>query len=78
MTPDEAKELIKELGLTGVAFASLMGANKNYVTNFTRDGVPQNIAIILKLSKKLLDKKVSRNEIIEIISNQVKTLDKST
>lgn len=75
MTPDEAKQHIKELGLTGVQFAKLMNANKNYVTNFSRIGVPQNIAIILKLSEKLLNKKVSQKEIIEVISNQVKRLD---
>ena len=75
MTPKKAKQLIKELGLTGVAFAELMGANKNYVTNFTRDGVPQNIGIILKLSQRLLEKNVPKKEITEIISNQVKTLD---
>lgn len=75
MTSQEAKEIIKKLGLTGVGFSELLKVNKNYVTNFNRDGVPQNIAIILKLSERLLEKKVSQNEIILIIQNQVKTLD---
>lgn len=76
MTPTEAKQLIKDLDLTGVKFAELMNANRNYVTNFTRDGVPQNIAIILKLSQRLLKEKVSQKEIKEIIEKQVKILDK--
>ncbi|MDD5373263.1 MAG: hypothetical protein PHO62_07565 [Sulfurimonas sp.] len=76
MTPTQAKKLIKELNLTGVAFAELMGANKNYVTNFNRIGVAQNVAIILQLSHRLLQAKVPQKEIIEIISNQVIRLDK--
>lgn len=76
MTPTKAKQHITSLGLTGVQFAELMNANKNYVTNFNRKGVPQNIAIILDMSQELLGKKVSKKRIIEIIANQVKRLDK--
>lgn len=47
-------------------------ANSNYVSNFNRVGVPQNIAIILKLTDRLLEKKVSKEEIFKIIENEVK------
>ena len=53
----------------------MMGANKNYVTNFNRIGVPKNIAIILKLSEELLNQKIPKEKTIQIISNQVKRLD---
>ena len=67
MTFEEAKKLIKELGLSGKDFSSLLGKNQNYVTDFKRYGVPENIAIILNLSKELLDKKVTQKRILEII-----------
>lgn len=67
MTPEKAKELIKEIGLNGVGFSSLMGKSKNYVTDFKRFGVPENIAIILHLCKELIDKKANKKDIIEII-----------
>jgi inosine/xanthosine triphosphate pyrophosphatase family protein len=73
MSPSEAKELIRELELTGVRFAELMGANKNYVTNFTRDGVPQNVAIILLLCKRLIAEGVQKEEILNIVSSQRNT-----
>ncbi|MDD5373269.1 MAG: hypothetical protein PHO62_07595 [Sulfurimonas sp.] len=78
MTPERAKQLIADLGLTGVEFAELMNANVNYVSNFNRKGVPQNIAIILDMSHELLNKKISKKRIIEIISNQVKRLDNAS
>ncbi len=67
MTPEKAKELMKELGLNGVQFSSLMGKNKNYVSDFKRFGVPENIALILVLSKELLDRKMPQQKIIGII-----------
>lgn len=67
MTPEKAKELIQELGLNGVQFSELMGKNKNYVSDFTRYNVPENIALILNLSKELLDRKTPKKRIIEII-----------
>ena len=74
--PQEAKNIIKELDLTGVSFSEMMGKNKNYVTDFNRYGVPNNIAKILLLSKELLLKKVSTKRIKEILRHQGKTLDK--
>ena len=53
-----------------------MGKNKNYVTDFNRYKVPNNIAIILNLSKMLLYKEVDKKEIINMLQNQGKTLDK--
>ena len=78
MTPNEAKEIIKNIGLTGVQFSELMDKNKNYVTDFNRYGVPKNIAIILTLCKELLSKKTSKKRILEILLKQGKTLDKDT
>jgi len=66
MTPEKAKEIIKELGLTGLEFSSLMGKNQNYVSDFNRYGVPENIALILNLSKELIDKKTPKKRILEI------------
>lgn len=67
MTPEKAKELIKELGLNGVEFSTLMGKNQNYVTDFKRYGVPENVALVLSLSKELLDRKTPKKRILEII-----------
>lgn len=72
MTSPEAKAIIAKLGLTGKEFAKLLNANTNYVSNFNRVGVPQNIAIILKLAERLLEEKVSKEEILKIIENEVK------
>lgn len=43
-------------------FSSLMGKNQNYVSDFNRYGVPENVALILNLSKELLNKKVSQKK----------------
>ena len=75
MTPSEAKQIIKGLGLTGVQFSELMGKNRNYVSDFNRYSVPSNIAIILNLCSELVKKKVPNKKIILILSNQGKTLD---
>ena len=75
MTPTQAKWHIKTLGLTGVQFAELMGKSRSYVSDFNRDGVPRNIAIILELSQELLDKNVPQKRITEIITNHGKNLD---
>lgn len=74
MTSQEAKDIIDSLGLTGFQFAEIMGKNKNYVTDFNRYGVPENIAIILELCQLLLKKKASKKEIINILKKQGKTL----
>ncbi len=67
MTFEDAKSIIKKLGLTGIQFSYLMGKNKNYVTDFKRYGVPENVAIILNLSKELIDQKTTTKRILEII-----------
>jgi len=67
MTSQNAKEIIELLGLNGVQFSEIMGKNMNYVTDFNRYGVPENIAIILELCQLLLKKKVSKKEIIKIL-----------
>lgn len=67
MTPQEAKHLIKDLGFTGVEFSALMGKTRSYVSDFNRDGVPENIAIILNLATELKIKKVSKKRISKII-----------
>ncbi|OGS70755.1 MAG: hypothetical protein A3F91_09590 [Flavobacteria bacterium RIFCSPLOWO2_12_FULL_35_11] len=76
MTPKTAKEIIKSLNLSYGEFSELMGKNKNYVTDFNRYGVPQNIQIILTLSQELLSKGGNPTAIIKKITNQGKTLDK--
>lgn len=76
MTPEQAKKIIKSLGLTYAEFSKMMGKNINYVTDFNRYGVPQNIQIILLLSKELLDKKGCPKDIINLAIIQGKTLDK--
>lgn len=72
IAPEEAKALIKELGLTGVEFSELMGFYKNRVTDFTRKGVPDNIAIILKLSIELKKHNVDPIEIIKTLKSSKK------
>ena len=77
MTPKKAKQLIKELGLTGVAFAELMGKNRSYVSDFNTGGVPLNIGIILTLAVELKKQNVDSVEIIKNLVNHGKTLDKT-
>lgn len=67
----EAKAIIQKLGLTGKEFAKLLNANTNYVSNFNRVGVPQNIGIMLRLCETLLEKSVSKEAIVEIIKTEV-------
>jgi len=74
--PEEAKEIIKSLGLSGVQFSEIMNKNKNYVTDFNRYGVPRNIAIILGLCEELLNKNTSEEDILNILIKQGKPLDK--
>lgn len=74
MTSQIAKDIIGSLDLTGFQFSELLGKNKNYVTDFNRYGVPENIAIILELCQLLLKKKASKKEIINILQKQGKTL----
>lgn len=71
MTSIEAKAIIAKLGLTGKKFSSILGANTNYVSNFNRVGVPQNIGILLRLSEKLLERGASKEEIITLIKEEV-------
>jgi len=75
MTHTQAKQIIKSLGMTFREFSGLMGKNVNYVTDFKRYGVPENIQIILSLSQELLAKKGNPKLIIENIIKQGKTLD---
>ena len=72
MTPEKAKETIKTLGFTGVEFSSLLGKSKNYVTDFNREGVPENISIILNLLMELKTKKATKKRISEIITKSRK------
>ena len=72
MTDVVAKEIIKSLEMSGKSFSTLFGRNTNYVSNFSREGVPVNIAIVLKLSERLVALGVENEEIIEIISSEIK------
>lgn len=74
MSPEEAKRLIKQLGLNGVSFSKLMGYYTNYVTDFTRKGVPDNTAIILRLSVELKEKGVDPIEIIKTLKSRPKEI----
>jgi len=75
LSPEQAKQIIKELDLTGVGFAELMGRKRNYVSDFNIDGVPKNIAIILTLAKELKALKANPVDIIKNLNNHGKTLD---
>ncbi len=67
MDRKEAKRIIRRLGLSGYRFSEILGKNKNYVTDFKRAGVPQNITIILTLCEKLLEKNVPVEEILSVL-----------
>jgi len=75
LSPEQAKQIIKELGLTGLEFAELMGRKRNYVSDFNKDGVPKNIAIILTLSKELKALGTNPVDIIKNLNNHGKTID---
>lgn len=72
MSPEEAKSIIKKLGMTGVAFSKMMGYYTNYVTDFTRKGVPDNTAIILRLAIELKEKGVDPIDIIKKLKSSKK------
>ena len=72
MQLDEAKNIIESLGLTGADFSRLFQANKNYVSNFARIGVPQNMGIILSMAKVLKTTGAKNEEIIKLIEDEIK------
>jgi len=72
MTVSIAKEKIKSLGMSGKSFSKLFGRNTNYVSDFGRTGVPSNIAIILVLLERLAALGVDNEEIIKLISGEIK------
>lgn len=72
MQLDEAKNIIESLGLTGADFSRLFQANKNYVSNFARIGVPQNMGIILSMAKVLKTTGSKNEEIIKLIEDEIK------
>lgn len=67
-----AKEIIKSLGMSGKSFSKLFGRNTNYVSDFSRTGVPVNIAILLKMWERLAAAGVDNEEIIELVSSESK------
>lgn len=73
-TPEGAKQIIKSLGITGTDFSQMMGKNVNYVTDFNRYGVPENIQIILELCKELLSLGGNPKDIIKKVINKGKPL----
>ena len=58
MDYDELKRQIGKAGLTNKAFAKLISINPNSVTNFKRNGVPSNIAIIAVLMAELKEHQI--------------------
>ena len=72
VTAVDAKKIIKSLGMSGKSFSMLFDRNTNYVSNFSREGVPSNIAIILKMWEHLAALDVKNEEIINIISSEIK------
>lgn len=65
MNYDELKRQIGKAGLTNKAFADLIGINPNSVTNFKKNGVPSNIAIISVLIAEMKEHDIDYLEIIE-------------
>lgn len=72
MQLEEAKNIIESLGLTGADFSRLFQANKNYVSNFARIGVPQNMGIILNMAKLLKANGIKNEEIVKLIGDEIK------
>lgn len=67
MDYEELKRQIGKAGLTNKAFAELIGINPNSVTNFKRNKVPSNIAIIAVLMAEMKEHGIDFIEIIERI-----------
>ena len=71
MTDVDAKKIIKSLGMSGRSFSKLFGRNTNYVSDFSRTGVPVNIAIMLKMWERLAALGVENEEIVNMISSEI-------
>ena len=71
VTAVDAKEIIKSLGMSGKSFSKLFGRNTNYVSNFSREGVPSNIAILLKMWERLTALGVENEEVVNMISSEI-------
>jgi len=71
VTDVDAKEIIKSLGMSGKSFSKLFGRNTNYVSDFSRTGVPVNIAILLKMWERLAALGVENEEIVNMISSEI-------
>lgn len=65
MDYDELKRQIGKAGLTNKAFAELIGINPNSVTNFKKNGIPSNIAIIAVLMAELKEHRINFEEAIK-------------
>jgi len=71
VTDVDAKKIIKSLGMSGRSFSKLFGRNTNYVSDFSRTGVPVNIAIMLKMWERLAALGVENEEIVNMISSEI-------
>ena len=49
---EDSKIIISRLGLNGSSFSKMMGRNHNWVSEFSRSGVPMNIAMMLRLAEE--------------------------
>lgn len=67
MNYDELKRQIGKAGLTNKAFAELIGINPNSVTNFKRNKVPSNIAIIAVLMAEMKEYGIDFEDVINRI-----------
>lgn len=65
MDYDELKRQIGKAGLTNKAFAKLIGINPNSVTNFKKNGIPSNIAIIAALMAELKENRIDFEGVIK-------------
>lgn len=64
MKYEELKRQLGKAGLTNKAFAELIGINPNSVTNFKRNKVPSNIAIIAVLIAEMKEREIDFQSII--------------
>lgn len=65
MNYEELKRQIGKAGLTNKAFAELIGINPNSVTNFKKNGVPSNIAIIAVLIAEMKEHRIDFEDIVK-------------
>lgn len=67
MTHEEAKEILRGIGINGAEFSRMMGRSKNYVTDLKRTGVSKSMVAVFNMMEALYKHGVSKEEILKLL-----------